>query len=110
MTPTNLFGVLTVQLDPGPETISDLSIQLAKASLHMPPRARVTALALADAAPRPILLGRHLIQSGMKPDARFRPLLDAAFEAQLDGAFADEAGGLGWLQHHLASVPPAPKT
>jgi tRNA nucleotidyltransferase (CCA-adding enzyme) len=33
-------------------------------------------------------------------------VLDAAFEAQLDGAFADEAGGLAWLRAHLNLPPP----
>jgi hypothetical protein len=28
-------------------------------------------------------------------------VLDAAFEAQLDGAFSDEDGGLKWLRRHL---------
>jgi hypothetical protein len=28
-------------------------------------------------------------------------VLDAAFEAQLDGAFKDEAGGLIWLRDFL---------
>lgn len=60
--------------------------------------ARAHALALADAAPRPILLGRHLISLGFRPGPSFTPVLDAAFEAQLDGAFHDEAGGLRWLQ------------
>ena len=26
---------------------------------------------------------------------------DAAFEAQLDGAFADETAGIAWLRQHL---------
>jgi tRNA nucleotidyltransferase (CCA-adding enzyme) len=60
--------------------------------------AKAHALAFADAAPRPILLGRHLIALGLRPGPRFTPVLDAAFEAQLDGAFLDESGGLAWLQ------------
>jgi tRNA nucleotidyltransferase (CCA-adding enzyme) len=47
------------------------------------------------------MLGRHLIQLGLKPNPQFKPALDAAFEAQLDGAFADETGGLAWLRAHL---------
>ena len=30
----------------------------------------------------------------------FKPVLNAAFEAQLDGAFSDEEGGLAWLRAH----------
>jgi tRNA nucleotidyltransferase (CCA-adding enzyme) len=32
----------------------------------------------------PILMGRHLIQAGVKPGEHFTPMLKAAFEAQLD--------------------------
>jgi len=35
---------------------------------------------------------------GCIPGPKFKTTLDAAFEAQLDGAFADEAGGLAWLK------------
>ena len=44
--------------------------------------------------------GRHLIGMGRRPGPEFKPLLDAAFEAQLDGAFSDEEGGIAWLQAH----------
>ena len=61
---------------------------------------RAAQLALQAMAPRPILLGRHLIALGRKPGPDFRPVLDAAFEAQLDGAFSDEAGALAWLRRN----------
>jgi tRNA nucleotidyltransferase (CCA-adding enzyme) len=64
--------------------------------------ARAHALAIAESAPKPIVLGRHLIALGLKPGPGFKPIIDAAFEAQLDGAFADEAGGIGWLRNHLS--------
>ncbi len=54
-------------------------------------------LRLADSAPKPILLGRHLIARGEKPSPRFKEILSAAFEAQLDGAFSDLEGALEWL-------------
>jgi tRNA nucleotidyltransferase (CCA-adding enzyme) len=63
--------------------------------------ARAGALAIADGAPKPIILGRHLIDLGHKPGPRFKPVIDAAYEAQLDGAFNDEAGGLAWLKERL---------
>jgi tRNA nucleotidyltransferase (CCA-adding enzyme) len=37
---------------------------------------------------------------GRRPGPEFKPVLDAAFEAQLDGAFTDEAGGIAWLREH----------
>ncbi len=58
-------------------------------------------LALADAAPRPLLLGRHLIAAGLHPGPEFKRLLDLAFEAQLDGAIADESTALIWLRNNL---------
>ena len=63
--------------------------------------AKAHALLLADAAPKPLMFGRHLLALGLKPDPKFKTVLDAAFEAQLDGAFADEAGGLAWLREFL---------
>ena len=59
--------------------------------------AKANTLAIADQAPRPIVLGRHMIEKGLKPGPEFKPILDAAFEAQLEGAFADESGGRRWL-------------
>jgi tRNA nucleotidyltransferase (CCA-adding enzyme) len=47
------------------------------------------------------VLGRHLIELGEKPGPDFKPVIEAALEAQLDGAFADEAGGVAWLKSHL---------
>ena len=62
---------------------------------------RTHELALASSAPKPLLLGRHLLPRGLKPGPDFKRVLDAAFEAQLDGTFADEASGLVWLDHFL---------
>lgn len=59
-------------------------------------------LALAEAGPRPLLLGRHLMAAGLTPGPAFGPLLQEAFEAQLDGDFADAAGAARWLEARLA--------
>ena len=69
--------------------------------------AKAHALSLADAAPKPIVLGRHLIALGLKPGPGFTPIIELAFEAQLDGAFADEPGGLEWVRRHLGQAPAA---
>jgi tRNA nucleotidyltransferase (CCA-adding enzyme) len=63
---------------------------------------RAQALQLADSAPKRIVLGRHLIAMGHKPAGWFSQVLDEAFEAQLDGVFGDEAGGLAWLTERMA--------
>ena len=36
-------------------------------------------------APNPILMGRHLIELGMKPGPEFKRILDLVYEKQLDG-------------------------
>jgi tRNA nucleotidyltransferase (CCA-adding enzyme) len=96
-----------------PATIDDLALVMEADSMGRPPlpaaeilaliarlRAQAASLAVQAAAPRPIIQGRHLVAMGRKPGPGFKPALDAAFEAQLDGAFADEAGGLAWLREH----------
>lgn len=96
-----------------PATIDDLAVVMTADSLGRPPlgsadvqelvgrlRARAEALELEAKAPRPIILGRHLLAMGRRPGPEFKPILEAAFEAQLDGAFSDEAGGLAWLKEH----------
>lgn len=62
-------------------------------------------LALEHAAPKPIILGRHLIALGFAPGPSFKKALDAAFESQLDGAFYDENGGLVWMKNYLRAHP-----
>jgi tRNA nucleotidyltransferase (CCA-adding enzyme) len=63
--------------------------------------AKAHALELERLAPRPILLGRHLIGLGMKPGPEMKRILDAAFEAQLDGDFGDESGAIAWAGKFL---------
>ena len=65
------------------------------------------ALAVRDAAPRPLIQGRHLLELGLTPGPQFKPILGAAAEAQLDGAFTDEDGGRAWLREHLGRGPGA---
>jgi tRNA nucleotidyltransferase (CCA-adding enzyme) len=67
--------------------------------------AKARHLELERLAPKPILLGRHLIALGRPAGPHFTKIIAAAFEAQLDGAFHDEASGTVWLQAFLASDP-----
>jgi len=105
-----------------PATIEELSAVITADASGRPPRpagepegvARLRSaaaeLALAAAAPRPILQGRHLLERGLKPGPGFTPILSAAFEAQLDGAFADVDGARAWLSNHLAESSTPPNT
>lgn len=93
-----------------PETIEGLCILMTADAFGRPPRPRrvppmvtalrerAAALNVRDHAPAPILKGRHLIEQGMTPGKTFGEILDAAYEAQLDGHFADLEGALDWLQ------------
>jgi tRNA nucleotidyltransferase (CCA-adding enzyme) len=47
---------------------------------------RARALGVEHRPPEPVLLGRHLIQLGMKPGPRMGEVLKAVYEQQLDGA------------------------
>jgi len=64
---------------------------------------RIEELGVRDQAPKPIVMGRHLMDLGWNPGKHFRPVLDACFEAQLDGKFEDEEGGRMFLREFLAS-------
>jgi tRNA nucleotidyltransferase (CCA-adding enzyme) len=46
---------------------------------------RVRELELEGGAPAPILLGRHLLEMGMKPGPRIGEITKAVYEMQLDG-------------------------
>jgi len=50
-----------------------------------------------------ILLGRHLIEAGLKPSPAFGEILRKANEAQLNGEFNDITGGRQWLKDNLDS-------
>ena len=101
-----------------PATVDDLCAVMIADSFGRPPltstdtialieklRAKSRELELQHLAPQPLLLGRHLRALGLAPGPAYKPLLDAAFEAQLDGEFTDEPGGIAWLRKHL---PPNP--
>ena len=64
--------------------------------------ARADELALSTRKPTPFVQGRHLIERGMTPGRHFGPILEACFEAQLDGAFDDLESGLAYLDRLLA--------
>jgi tRNA nucleotidyltransferase (CCA-adding enzyme) len=47
---------------------------------------------------KPIIMGRHLIDLGMKPGPHFGPILKSVFEAQLDGKFETVEDGIEYLK------------
>jgi tRNA nucleotidyltransferase (CCA-adding enzyme) len=92
-----------------PENIHGLCVVMTADSMGRPPRPatvpenvkllleRAHELEVKKEAPRPILLGRHLMEIGLSPGKLFGNILDKAFDAQLEGAFGDLAGGFRWL-------------
>lgn len=103
---------LARKLDPA--TVDDLALVMTADSLGRPPlqspevlalieqlRVKARALALQNTAPKPLVMGRHLLALGLKPGPDFKRILAAAFEAQLDGAFHQEAAAREWLQRNL---------
>ena len=50
---------------------------------------RVRELQIEKKAPEPILMGRHLIELGLQPSPKFKHILDAVYEMQLDGKISD---------------------
>lgn len=96
-----------------PATIAELCVVMTADHFGRPPkpkiihegvlalRAKAVELHLRDAAPKPILQGRHLIERGLKPGKQFGAVLDAAFEAQLEGQFTELEGALKWLDEQL---------
>ncbi len=60
------------------------------------------ALAVLDAPPQPLVLGRHLIELGLRPGPAFKPILDECFEAQLDGRITTLEEGIALARSLLA--------
>lgn len=99
-----------------PATILELATVITADAFGRPPRPKevpgsvnelldiAESLKLESSAPQPILMGRHLLELGMKPGREMGALLDGAFEAQLEGKFFDLPQALRWL----ASEPGSP--
>ncbi len=74
---------------------------------HAPPglfelRTTATRLAVEASAPKPILLGRHLLERGLPPGREIGRWVRAAYEAQIEGKFQDLAGALRWVEEMRA--------
>ncbi|MCB1048986.1 MAG: HD domain-containing protein [Acidobacteria bacterium] len=65
---------------------------------------RARALGVENQPPQSLIMGRHLIERGIKPGPHFKTVLAHCLEAQLEGAFADTASGLVYLDQWLAQA------
>ncbi|MCI5779427.1 MAG: HD domain-containing protein [Lentisphaeria bacterium] len=64
-------------------------------------RARAEFLAVDHAPPKPLIMGRHLLERGIAPGPGMRPWLDRCFAAQLEGKFSDLDGAMNYLDSLL---------
>ena len=55
-------------------------------------------LKVKDSAPKPILMGRDLIDLGLKPSPKFKEILDLAYQKQLDGEIASKAEAIAFAK------------
>jgi tRNA nucleotidyltransferase (CCA-adding enzyme) len=100
-----------------PATLQELATLITADHFGRPPKPRIVPVEAAkmreraqelkvdQQAPKPMLQGRHLIARGMKPGSRMGEVLKAAFEAQINGEFADEQGAGKWLDAQLQPQP-----
>jgi len=68
---------------------------------------RAAELLVQDRVPESILKGRHLLEMGFSPGKHFGTILEAAYEAQLDGEFHDLDQAREWTKKWLESHDPA---
>ncbi|MGH7804913.1 MAG: HD domain-containing protein, partial [Candidatus Binatia bacterium] len=69
-------------------------------------RGKLAELAVEEIAPPPLVSGRDLIELGHRPGPRFKEILHAVEEAQLEGALADRDQALAFVREKF----PAEKT
>jgi tRNA nucleotidyltransferase (CCA-adding enzyme) len=62
---------------------------------------RACALEVEASAPKPLVMGRHLIQLGLTPGAHFGPILEACFNAQVEGAFTTLQDGIEYADREI---------
>jgi tRNA nucleotidyltransferase (CCA-adding enzyme) len=92
-----------------PENIDGLGVIIKADHAGRPPKpsttpksllrlqAKASELQVQAQAPKPILLGRHLLAYGLNPSKEFRTILDAAYQAQLAGKIHNLDQALAWL-------------
>jgi tRNA nucleotidyltransferase (CCA-adding enzyme) len=92
-----------------PENIEGLCLVMTADASGRPPKppqvpqvvtdllAKAAELQVQASAPKPVLMGRHLVELGMNPGPEFGAILEAAYDAQLEGKFFDLRAAYQWL-------------
>lgn len=100
-----------------PATLQDLAVVLTADQFGRPPKPRIVRpevlkmrelaanLKIDKEAPKPVLLGRHLLDRGMRPGPEMGKILKSAFEAQINGEFVSEQEAGEWLDAFLSPKP-----
>ena len=85
-----------------------MEVDITSRNLKTPDTSRVDklvkvaeTLSVVNEGPKPIVMGRHLIELGLKPGKHFSPILSTAFNAQLDGTFSTLEDGIEFIQPYL---------
>jgi tRNA nucleotidyltransferase (CCA-adding enzyme) len=99
-----------------PASIEDLLVVITADQFGRPPkpqnlsaeflalRAKAEELRVQSSAPKPILMGRHLIELGLQPGPDFGAIIESAYEAQLEGEFGNLDEALSWLGSQPSSA------
>jgi poly(A) polymerase len=66
-------------------------------------RERFRSMPVAEVRPKPLITGRELIAAGYSPGARFREMLRAAEDAQLEGTIATAEEALKLVRERFPS-------
>lgn len=72
-------------------------------------RSKLAELSPEQIAPPRLLSGNDLIEMGLEPGPRFKEILDAVEEAQLEGRLLTREEALAWVQQHHLHVKPGAK-
>jgi tRNA nucleotidyltransferase (CCA-adding enzyme) len=100
-----------------PENIEGLTLVIMADAFGRPPlprvmprglvelRSKASELAVETAAPKPILRGRDLLERGWRPGPAVGAMVQAAYEAQLEGQFRDREEALRWLDQRTDPAP-----
>jgi tRNA nucleotidyltransferase (CCA-adding enzyme) len=100
-----------------PATLQDLAVVLTADQFGRPPKPHIARpevlkmrelaanLKIDKEAPQPVLLGRHLLDRGMRPGPEMGKILKSAFEAQINGEFVSEQEAGEWLDAFLSPKP-----
>ena len=69
---------------------------------------RARELSIDDRPPKPLLMGRHLIELGLEPGPHFGPVLEECFTRQIEGEFDTLEAGMECARTIIAEAAKAP--